>query len=42
MAAKTRTKGVVESLKEFITAVEMLPHSAYFALPENYIRREAG
>jgi hypothetical protein len=39
---KTRIQGEGESLQEFPTAVELLAHRAYTALPEDHIRKEAG
>jgi hypothetical protein len=39
---KTRTQGIGESLHEIATAVEQLANSAYSALTEGHIRREAG
>jgi hypothetical protein len=39
---KTRTQGIGESLHDIATAVEQLANSAYPALTEGHIRREAG
>jgi hypothetical protein len=39
---KTLTQKAGESLQEFATAIEQLAHRAYFALPEDHVRKEAG